>query len=92
MTSETNKISMKVSFDKSATCEQCGCTYAYTKEMYALDLFHHTHHICYDCMDKLFHVALFSIIEYDGKLKMKDDVLRSERSRTIAEQSEGHNE
>ena len=45
-------------------------------------------HICYDCVDKLFHKTLSAEIVFQSKTKSKEDMARITRNKMLKEQKQ----
>lgn len=78
-----NKIKMRVNNNSNSFCSECGVNYKNTKEMHDLMLFGEVHQICYECLDKLFQKTLKAQINYQSKVKSKEDLIRAKRSEMV---------
>ena len=74
-------IKMRVNNKKSSVCEECGCKWDNTYEMYDMVICDTQFTLCKTCMDTLFNKTLKLSCMYDGKLKSQEDIRRTERAR-----------
>lgn len=82
------EIKMRVNYKQDSSCSNCGITYKNTKEMHDIMLFGEVHQICYDCLETLFQKILKSQVNYQSKLKTKEDLERIKRSQVIKERNQ----
>lgn len=77
---ESKMIKMRVNGNKESECNECGCPYNCTAEMYDLVLCEEQFILCSDCIEKLFQKTLKASCKYNSKVKRPDDLKRKERS------------
>lgn len=82
------EIKMRVNYKPDSSCSNCGTNYKNTKEMHDIMLFGEVHQICYDCLETLFQKILKSQVNYQSKLKTKEDLTRIKRSQIIKERNQ----
>lgn len=78
-----NEIKMRVNYKPETVCSNCGMKYKNTKEMYDIMIFGEVKHICFDCVDELFRKTLKAQINYQAKVKNKEDMARITRNKVI---------
>lgn len=76
-------MKMRVVTNAESCCEECGKKYKFTKEMYQIKIFGEVRYICYECVDALFHKTLTATVNYNGKVKSKEDMERIARSKQL---------
>lgn len=76
-------IKMRVNKSKQSVCDECGTEFMDTLEMYDIMFVSEMYTVCYDCANTLFHKLLKADCLYNGKLKDKDDQIRSNRYHAI---------
>ena len=74
-------IKMRVNNAKDSECNECGCPYNSTGEMYDLVLCGVQFTLCKECIDTLFTKTLRANCMYNGKLKRPEDLKRAERAK-----------
>lgn len=79
------EVKMRVNNNSNSFCSNCGISYKNTKEMHDIMLFGEVNQICYECLEVLFQKILKSQVNYQGKLKTKEDLTRIKRSQIIKE-------
>ena len=84
----SNQIKMRVNNNSESFCSNCGMKYKNTKEMYDLMLFGKVNQICLKCVDALFQKTLKAQINYQSKIKTKEDLARIKISETLNRNNE----
>lgn len=84
-------IRMRVNNDKQSECNECGCTYKYTAEMYDLGICEEQFTLCKSCVEKLFQKTLKASCMYNSKLKQPEDLKRAAREKARNENSKEGN-
>lgn len=74
-------IKMRVNNAADSECNECGCVYNDTEEMYDLALCDVQFTLCKKCIDTLFSKTLKANCMYNGKLKRSEDLKRIERAK-----------
>lgn len=72
-------IKMRINQNKKSICDECGCVYQDTKEMYTIKICGTTFDLCSMCIDTIFKKTLKADCIYNQKLKNKEDMKRVER-------------
>ena len=83
-----SEIKMRVNYKPETVCSNCGMKYKNTPTMYDIMIFGEVKHICYDCVDKLFHKTLSAEIAFQNKTKSKEDMARITRNKMLKEQKQ----
>jgi len=69
-------IRLRVNQKETSKCQECGCKWKSTKEMYDIMVCDSKFTLCYDCKNLLFHKLLKSDCNYNNRTKSQDDMLR----------------
>lgn len=69
-------IKMKVNKDNNSKCDECGCQWKNTKEMYTILICGKKINLCKKCTDIVFHKTLTASCKYNERLKDKVDMQR----------------
>lgn len=69
-------IKMRVNRKADSVCQECGCKWQNTPEMYDLAICDDIYTLCKDCIDDVFRKTLRMTCMYNSKVKSKDDMQR----------------
>ena len=70
-------IRMRVNQNEKSTCEECGCKWKDTREMYDILLCGEMTTICKGCLDELFQKILRMDVKYSSRVKSTIDQKRA---------------
>lgn len=74
-------MKMRTNHDTESSCDECGCVWKNTEEMYDLMLCGEIHVLCKQCADGLFNRLLRMSCKYNGRVKSQEDMQRIQKAK-----------
>lgn len=74
-------IKMRVDTNAESICDNCGCEFRNTSEMYDMQITDRRFTLCKKCVDLIFQKTLKASVNYSGKVKTSDDLQRQKREK-----------
>lgn len=74
-------MKMRINNKKNSCCDECGCQFKHTEEMYDFMICGTVYTVCKQCSDKMFRLLLKASCGYNAKVKSADDMARIQKAK-----------